>query len=118
VTEELRRLEERWADAIERRDFDTAEQLLASDFALSSTGGVGDVSREDWLAALREIETTSLVCDVVAARVYGGTAVVQARLRWDARQGERDLTGDYDVTDVFTRDDASWRASWRISVRL
>ena len=111
-------MEDSWAAAIERRDVERAGQLLADDFALSSTGGVGDLSREAWLAALGKIDTTSLVCDVVNARVFGDAAVVHARLRWEARLGERDLTGDYAVTDVFTRQDGSWRASWRISVRL
>ena len=32
--------------------------------------------------------------------------------------GERDLSGDYAVADVFTKADDRWRASWRISVRL
>jgi hypothetical protein len=44
-------------------------------------------------------------------------AVVRARLRWDASVGDRNLTGDYLVTDVFTRHDEGWRASWRVSVR-
>jgi hypothetical protein len=32
--------------------------------------------------------------------------------------GERDLTGDYAVTDVFKQEGGRWRPSWRISVRL
>jgi len=96
-----------------------AEQLLADDFVLSSTGGVGEqVTRGAWLETLGEIDTRSLRCDVREVRVFGDTAVVHARLRWDATLGERDLTGEYAVADVFTTRGESWRASWRISVRL
>jgi hypothetical protein len=45
-------------------------------------------------------------------------AVVSARLRWDASLRDQDLTGDYAVTDVFTRAGDRWLAAWRISVRL
>jgi hypothetical protein len=74
--------------------------------------------REDWLATLHQVETRSLECSDVEARVFDDVAVVRARLRWDASVGDRDLTGDYLVTDVFTRRDGRWRASWRVSVRL
>jgi ketosteroid isomerase-like protein len=86
---------------------------------LTSSGGVSPhMPREDWLATLHQVETRSLDCSDVDARVFGDVAVVRARLRWDASVGGRDLTGDYVVTDVFTRPDGRWRASWRVSVRL
>jgi hypothetical protein len=93
--------------------------LLAEDFVLSSSGGVSpNAPRDAWLATLPQIETRSLECSDVEPRVFGNVAVVRARLRWDASVGDRDLTGDYFVTDVFTRHDEGWRASWRVSVRL
>ena len=73
--------------------------------------------RADWLATLHQVETKSLDCTDVEPRVFGDVAVVHARLEWDASVGGRDLTGDYLVTDVFTRPDGRWRASWRVSVR-
>jgi ketosteroid isomerase-like protein len=112
-------LENEWAKIVERRDTEAARAFLADDFVLSSTGGVGpNVPKDEWLAALDEIETRSLVPRDVDARVFGDIAVVSARLRWDATLRDQDLTGDYAVTDVFTRDGGRWRASWRISVRL
>ncbi len=112
-------LEAEWAGIVERRDAEAAREFLADDFILSSTGGVGpSVPKDEWLAALDEIDTRSLVPRDVDARVFGDVAVVSARLRWDATLREQDLTGDYAVTDVFTRGDGRWLASWRISVRL
>jgi ketosteroid isomerase-like protein len=116
---EFESLEREWADVVARRDVERARSLLADDFVVSSTGGVSpDMPRDAWLATLDRIETRSLECSEVEPRVFGDVAVVRARLRWDASLGDRDLTGDYLVTDVFTRHEASWRASWRVSIRL
>ena len=116
---EFEALEAEWAGIVERRDAEAARAFLADDFVLSSTGGVGpSVPKDEWLAALDEIDTRSLVPREVDARVFGDVAVVSARLRWDATLRDQDLTGDYAVTDVFSRGDGRWLASWRISVRL
>ena len=116
---EFEELEVEWSGIVERRDAEAAREFLADDFVLSSTGGVGpSVPNDEWLAALDEIDTRSLVPRDVDARVFGDVAVVSARLRWDATLRDQDLTGDYAVTDVFTRGEGRWLASWRISVRL
>jgi len=101
---EFEDLEAEWARIVEARDAAAARDFLADDFVLSSTGD--------------EIDTRSLVPRDVDARVFGDVAVISARLRWDASLRDQDLTGDYAVTDVFTRGDGRWLASWRISVRL
>jgi ketosteroid isomerase-like protein len=112
-------LEREWAEVVARRDVEAARRLLADDFVLSSAGGVSaTMSRDAWLSTLDQIETRSLESSEVEPRVFGNVAVVRARLRWDASIGDRDLTGEYLVTDVFTRHDEGWRASWRVSVRL
>jgi Domain of unknown function (DUF4440) len=119
VSEELYRIEQQLASAIERSDVDAAGGLLADDFVLSSTGGVGDhVSRDEWLESLTKLETRSLSPQVLGARIIGDVAVVRLRVSWDATLGDRDLTGDYAVTDVFRDQDGNRLLSWRISVRL
>ena len=119
MIDEFQRLEDEWADAIVRGDTAAAEEILADDFVLTSEGGVSpNMPREQWLAALPGIATTSLTCSVTDVRTFGTTAVVRGRLRWDATMGDRDLSGDYAVADVFTMAGERWRASWRISVRL
>ena len=86
---------------------------------LTSSGGVSlHMPRDEWLAMLPQVETRSLACSEIEPRVFDDVAVVHARLRWDASVGGRDLTGDYLLTDVFTRRNGRWRASWRVSVRL
>ena len=119
MSAELEAVEEEWLEVVKRSDVEAADRLLADDFALSSMGGVGDhVSRADWLANLDKIESSVLEVEVLESRVLNDLGIVRARLRWEARLGERDLTGDYAVTDIFKREDGRWRPSWRISVRL
>ncbi len=119
MSEEFEALEEHWASVVARRDAEAADELLAEDFVLSSEGGVSPhMPKRDWLAGLASIETRSLSVSEVSARTFGDVAVVKARLDWEASMEERDLSGQYAVTDVFTKADGRWRPSWRISVRL
>ena len=112
-------MEEEWAGIVQRRDQAAAEGFLADDFLLTSAGGVSShMPRADWIASLPSIETDLLEAQIEEVRSYGDVAVVKARLRWEARMGDRDLTGTYAITDVLTNDDGRWRPSWRISVRL
>jgi ketosteroid isomerase-like protein len=119
VSEDLQRIEEEWARAVAASDVDAAREILAEDFLLTSSGGVSEhMPRDEWLAALPAVHTRSLECTDVFARELGDVAVVRARLRWEATMGERDLTGEYLVADVFTREGDTWKASWRISTRV
>ena len=116
---ELREALDRWTDAIVRRDRVAADDLLADGFALTSAGGVApEVPRETWLETLEHIETRALRADVLAERSFGDVGVVASRLHWDARMGERDLSGEYAVTDIFIRDESAWHPWWRVSTRL
>lgn len=119
MSDELRRQEEHWADCLERLDVAALEALLADDFSLASAGGVGErVTRDEWFENLGRIETRSLAVHVLDSREFGDVGVVRATLDWDAALGDRSLSGEYAVTDVFTRADGRWRVSWRISTRL
>jgi ketosteroid isomerase-like protein len=112
-------LEQALADAIVRSDPNAAASILAEDFVLSSTGGMSQhMPREEWLAALPQLETKSLEPEVLGGRLFGDVMVARVLVRWQASFGERDMTGSYAVTDVFRQEDGGWRLAWRISVRL
>jgi ketosteroid isomerase-like protein len=119
MTEEFARLEEVWAGIVQRQDQDAADRFLAQDFELTSVGGVSrHMPRENWIASLPSIETELLEAEVEDVRTYGDVAIVKARLRWLASTDGRSLNGTYAVTDVFTKEEGRWWASWRISIRL
>jgi ketosteroid isomerase-like protein len=119
VNEGLLGLEEALADAIARSDVDAASSLLTEDFVLSSTGGMSQhMPRDEWLAALPQLDTRSLEPEVIDSRLFGDVMVARVLVRWDASFGERNMTGSYAVTDIFRQQDGGWRLAWRISVRL
>ena len=112
-------LEEALADAIRRSDAEAASAILAEDFVLSSTGGMSPhMPRDEWLAALPQLQTRSLTPEVLDGRTFRDVLVARLRVHWQASFGERDLSGRYAISDVFRRDGDSWRLAWRISVRL
>jgi ketosteroid isomerase-like protein len=117
--DDLKRLEETWVAAVEGNDAEAAQVILADDFILSSAGGVGRwVPRDEWLATLEKIDTRAFGLSAVESRVFGDTAVVKLNARWEASIDDHDLTGDYAIVDVFTRQRGTWQVSWRISQRL
>ena len=119
MTEELLAVEKALADAIVRSDAEAASSILAEDFVLSSTGGMSQhMPREEWLAALPQLETRSLEPEILDSRLFGDVMVARVLVRWQASFGERDMTGSYAVTDIFRREDEAWRLAWRVSVRL
>ena len=119
MTEELRAALDELTRAVAEGDVAAADALLADDFVLTSSGGVAPrVARADWLEALARLETTLFTYEPVETRVFADVAAVAARVTWEARLGERDLSGDYAITDVLTRRDGRWRPTWRISTRL
>jgi uncharacterized protein (TIGR02246 family) len=112
-------LEEALAQAIRQADTEAASAILAEDFVLSSTGGMSQhMPRDEWLAALPQLNTRSLQPEVIDSRIIGDVMVARVLVRWDATFGERNMTGSYAVTDIFRQQDGGWRLAWRISVRL
>jgi ketosteroid isomerase-like protein len=108
-----------WTDVIVRSDAETAQRLLHDDYVLQSVGGYGsNVDRATWIAGLAEIDTRSLEPVALDIAEFGDTAVAVGRWRWDASTPDRDLTGEYQITDVLLHDGGSWRPRWRASTRL
>ena len=107
----LRETLDAWARAVVENDRAAAEQLLAESFVLTSAGGVAPrVERADWLASLPSIESESLDVLEYEERTFGDVGVTNTLQRWSAQRGDRDLSGDYAITDVFERSGGLWRA--------
>ena len=119
MADELRETLDAWARAVVERDQATAEKLLAESFVLTSAGGVASrMERADWLASLPSIESESLDVLEYEERTLGDVGVTNTLQRWSAQWGDRDLSGDYAIIDVFERSGGSWRAAWRISRKV
>ena len=115
----LETVEREWLRIVQEGDVEAAEGFLAPDFVLTSIGGVApNATREEWLDMLPKIETRAFHGEEFEAREWGDTAIVRLKVYWDASIGDRDLSGEYAIVDVFRRVDGVWKASWRISQKL
>ena len=115
----LRETLDAWTRAIVDRDEGAADALLAETFVLTSVGGVASrMERSEWLAGLPSIESRSLDVLEYEERTFGDVGVTNTLQRWSAQRGDRDLSGDYAIVDVFERRDGSWRAAWRLSRKV
>ena len=119
MTDDVQAAFDEWTRAVADGDVAAADSLIADDYVLTSAGGVAPrVSRQEWLDALAVIETRSFAPETIETRVFGDVAVIASRVKWDARLGERDLSGEYALTDVLARADGRWQPVWRISARV
>jgi ketosteroid isomerase-like protein len=108
VANELVDLSHDLARAVSEHDIGALEDLLAAEFTLQ--GAAGQLDRDAFLAAAAgpyEIEEFSY--EEIDPEVYGNTAVLVSRYSQVASLDDRDLSGDMNVTDVWTRRDGRWQ---------
>jgi ketosteroid isomerase-like protein len=112
LRDELIRLQNQWADAVQRRDLAFLERLLGEEFTLT-TGrpGFEMASRQEWLDVTRDryvVESFEyLHFDI---HVYGDVAVVRSRYRQKGSMDGTDRSTTYLMTDVWVRRDGRWQA--------
>jgi ketosteroid isomerase-like protein len=108
VAEELVGLSHELVRAVQERDTDRLDSLLADEFTLDGAAGV--LARDELLDAAGgayEIEEFSYL--EIDPEVFGNTAVVVSRYRQAARFGGRDASGELRVTDVWIRREGRWQ---------
>lgn len=115
--EEIRALEEEWAQAVVRRDAETLGRLIHDDFTFTSSVSTGGL-----LTKAQYIEFVTNVLAVASSRFpdfrakqYGDAAVVHARYEQHAIVLGQEMIADYLLTDVWVREDGVWRVVARHS---
>ena len=107
--EALIRIEERWVDALERRDAAAVGEILSPDFVDTTYRGERR-TREEALAGLTSparAPTTQRLSDL-DARVYGDVGIVTGVNTVTGRDPA--FTARVRFTDVFVRKGRSWKA--------
>ena len=108
-TEQIRALDERWAEAEERADVATLEALTTDDFTL--VGPLGFVlDRQQWLQRYRDgdLVTRSLRWEDVEVREYGDVAVGIGRQTQEVSYRGTPADGSFRATHVAVRRDGRW----------
>jgi ketosteroid isomerase-like protein len=108
VQHELVELSHELVRAVQEHHRRRLEELLGAEFSLQ--GAAGELDREAFLeAASGPYEIEDFAYDEIDPEVYGNTAVLVSRYRQRARLGERDLTHEMRVTDVWVRRHGRWQ---------
>jgi hypothetical protein len=112
-------LETSWMNAWKNKDEATARKLLADEFTLTSSLSSGDlVNKEQWIdRAMYHFHCKDFKIDLLEARVYGNTAVLNIWFSQNATANGKDWSGNFLLTDVWVEKSEGWQvvarhASW------
>jgi len=114
---ELAELERGWMSAMQTRDMDRLEELVASGFRFTAIHLYPDpMSREQWMEAAREGYTiTSFAYEEMDIDVFGDTGVIHARYSQVASWDRNNLSNVFRLTDVWARRAGKWQVVARHS---
>jgi len=106
---EVRRLEEGWTTAFNKRDTRFMEQVMAPEYTLASSGGqqgTNFTNREGWLRVWLDQAPLPYEAKVLDVVVAGNTAVVTLEARW-----RRESV----LTDTWAKRNGRWQLIFRHS---
>jgi ketosteroid isomerase-like protein len=107
---EIENLEAEWRTAIVQNDVATANRLLADDYLGINPNGTLE-TKADALAQRRSgaLKVSSIEPANIKVRVYGDTAVVTSQVKIEGHDGDRDISGRYHYTRVYSRRGGEWK---------
>lgn len=107
---EIEGLESQWRDGLLHNDVPTVSRLLADDYLGINPDGTLE-TKADAIALRRSgaIRITSIDPENVKVHVYGDTAVVTSQVNLQGHQGERDISGHYHYTRVYSHKSGEWK---------
>jgi ketosteroid isomerase-like protein len=114
---ELERLEDEWMAAMQARDMDRLEELVADDFRFTAIHlNPEPMTREQWMGAAREGYTiVSYAFESMEVDLFGDTAVIHARYSQLASWDQNNLSNVFRLTDVWARGAKGWQVVARHS---
>ncbi len=99
-----------WRQAVLTNDVPALSKMLADDYLGISPNGTLE-TKGDVLAARRagHTEISELNLSDIKIRVYGNTAVVTSRAELVGHSGDRDVSGLFRYTRVYTNRNGQWK---------
>ena len=115
--EELAHLEKEWMAAMQSRNMDRLEELVADGFRFTAIHLYPEpMTREQWMGAAREGYTiTSFAFESMDIDLFGDTAVVHARYSQIASYSTVNLSNVFRLTDVWSKHTGRWQVVARHS---
>lgn len=109
--QQLRKLEQDWAESYVKRDPAFAQKNTTDDFTFIGPEG-NMMNKADYIKGVTGPTTfTQFKIDDLKIKMYGDTAVVLGQATITAKTGEKDESGLYAFTDVFVRQKNEWKAA-------
>jgi ketosteroid isomerase-like protein len=107
---EIESLEAQWRTAVLQNDVATVNRLLADDYLGINPNGTLE-TKADALALRRAgtMKVSSIDPINMKVRVYGDTAVVTSQVQLEGHDGERDISGRYHYTRVYSHRSGEWK---------
>ena len=118
--QELIKLENEWRDALVKHDWAFLDQILADDCIWTDPDG-NVWTKAQFLASLKSGEDilTAAEADKIRVRVYGDAAVVTGRTTVKEQYKGKDISGQYQWTDMWVKDYAGrWQCVASHSSRI
>jgi ketosteroid isomerase-like protein len=114
---ELARLQEDWMRGVQERDMELLERIVGPGFRFTAIHLAPEpMTREQWMAAAREGYTiVSFAYEAMDIDVFGETGVVHSRYSQVASYLTTSLSNVFRLTDVWSREDGTWRVIARHS---
>jgi ketosteroid isomerase-like protein len=114
---ELARVEEDWMRAMQERDQEALEQIVAQGFRFTAVHlDPEPMSREQWMdAAMGGYHIVSFAYESMDIDVFGDTGIVHARYSQMANFDAVNLSNAFLLTDVWSRIDGRWQVVARHS---
>jgi len=107
---EIEGLELDWRQAQLTNNISAVERLLADDYLGISANGTLE-TKADELTRRRSgsLHITQLDLSDIKVRIYGDTAVVTSKADLVGKNGDRDISGRFRYTRVYSNRDGQWR---------
>jgi ketosteroid isomerase-like protein len=114
---ELARLQKEWMQAVEDRNMDRLEEIVAPGFRFTAIHlNPEPMTREQWMEAAREgYKIVSFAYESMDIDIHGDTAVVHSRYSQIASLHQTSLSNAFRLTDVWNRENGKWRVVARHS---
>jgi len=114
---ELAELEQEWMSAMQARDMDRLDELVAPGFRFTAIHLYPEpMARQQWMDAAREGYTiVSFAYEHLDVDVFGDTGVIHSRYSQMASWDENNLSNVFRLTDVWSRRDGTWQVVARHS---
>jgi len=108
-------LEQAWLEAIQRKDAEALARIIGHDYVYTATGH-GRRTRQEWMEAVPLYDIHEFTIVSADVRIYSDTAVVLLHVQQTATFGGATRSGNFLITDVWSKRDGAWQVVARSSI--